>query len=345
VWRVSFPNDVTPMEARLVPELPLGADWQFEPKWDGFRCLALRKASSVELRAKSGKPLGRYFPEVVEALSRFRTRQFVIDGELLIPRGAELSFDALQMRLHPAASRITKLSRETPALLMAFDLLLTGKTVLMQEPLHKRRAKLEALFKEEKEPAVMRLSPCTRDLSEARGWLGKAGGGALDGVVAKPLNGCYQPGVRAMLKVKCLRTADCVVGGFRYATDSREVGSMLLGLYNSQGKLDHVGFTSGISARERPMLTRKLEKLRGGPGFTGTAPGGPSRWSTERSSTWEPLKTELVVEVQYDHVTADRFRHGTRFLRWRPDKSPRQCTLHQLRQEARPDALLAALRR
>ena len=338
----ALPARLLPMEARLVGELPASGAWQFEPKWDGFRCLVGRDGASVELRAKSGKSLTRFFPEVAAGFSRLRRRRFVIDGELLIPCGGQLSFEALQMRLHPATSRVQKLARETPALFMAFDMLVDGDRMLMERALRERRAALEAFYGSEHEPAVMRLSPCSRSVAEARRWLRRAGS-ALDGVVAKPLDGRYLPAQRAMLKIKCLRTADCVVGGFRYANESREVGSLLLGLYNPEGKLDHVGFTSGISDRARTPLTRKLEKLRGGPGFTGAAPGGPSRWSSERSDEWEPLKSKLVAEVQYDHVTGHRFRHGTRFLRWRPDKTPRMCTFEQLRKETRPAKLLRAL--
>ena len=333
------------MEARLVAKLPEEGPWQFEPKWDGFRCLAGRNRQHVELRARSGKPLTRYFPEVAAALHSLKALRFVLDGELLIPVGQTLSFDALQMRLHPAQSRIEKLARETPALYMVFDVLQTGARPLLRKPLRERRATLEAFFRSESQPPGLRLSPFTRSRAEALGWLERAGGGALDGVVAKLSNAPYQPGERSMLKVKCLRTADCVVGGFRYATGRREVGSLLLGLFNGAGKLDHVGFTSAIAEAQRPALTRQLEKLRGGPGFTGNAPGGPSRWSTERSGEWEPLKPKLVAEVQYDQVTGRRFRHGTRFLRWRPDKAPEQCTMSQLRQEARPSRLLTALLR
>ncbi len=240
---------------------------------------------------------------------------------------------------------VQRLARETPALLMAFDILLAGSKVLISSPLPERRAALEKFFVREGRRPQLRLSPFSRERNEAQAWLARAGGGALDGVIAKPLDLPYRPGERAMLKVKCLRTADCVVGGFRYATHSKEVGSLLLGLFDDEGKLNHVGFTSGISIRERPALTSKLQKLRGGPGFTGKAPGGPSRWSNERSTQWEPLQTKLVVEVQYDQVTAERFRHGTRFRRWRPDKTPQQCTLSQLRREARPSRLLDAVMR
>ena len=297
----------------------------------------------VKLQAKSGKSLARYFPEIVAAVAALKPSHFILDGELLIPSGKTLSFDALQARLHPAQSRINRLARETPALFMAFDLLEDAGKRFLAETLATRRAALDAFFTRVGAQPRLRLSPFSRKLSDAKKWLGRAGGGALDGVIAKPLKDAYRAGERAMLKVTCLRSADCVVGGFRYATGSRLVGSMLLGLYNAAGKLDHVGFTSAISDADRPMLTKKLQKLRGGEGFSGKAPGAPSRWSTERSAAWEPLEPSLVAEVQYDQVTGDRFRHGTRFLRWRPDKAPRQCTFEQLRQEARPSKLLRAL--
>jgi ATP-dependent DNA ligase len=329
------------MEARLVDELPDERGWQFEPKWDGFRCLAFKRGRSIDLRAKSGKPLTRYFPEVVAALAQLKVSTFILDGELLIPHGKSLSFEALQMRLHPAQSRIDKLSRETPALLMCFDLLKDAQgKILVGEPLTKRRAALERFHAAVGSVPELRLSPYSTRPSEARKWLGRAGHGALDGVVAKQLDEPYQPGERAMLKVKCLRSADCVVGGFRYETGGPLVGSMLLGLYNGDGKLDHVGFTSGIADKDRKALTRKLLRLRGGEGFTGNAPGAPSRWSTERSAAWVPLKPKLIAEVQYDHVTGDRFRHGTKFLRWRPDKRPQQCTFDQLTREARPSSII-----
>lgn len=318
------------MEAKLVEELPKDPGWQFEPKWDGFRCLAVRANDQVELFAKSGKPLGRYFPEIVALLSRLPHRSFVIDGELVIQFGATLSFEALQMRLHPAESRVRKLSAEMPAMLILFDILLGPKgKPLIAAPLTERRATLEQFHASAGEEPALRLSPFTRDRKKAEEWLNTTGG-PLDGVIAKRLDGQYVPGERAMLKVKRMRTADCVVGGFRYGTDSTEVGSLLLGLYNDEGKLDHVGFSSSIAAKDRPALTKKLEALIEPPGFTGKAPGGPSRWATERTGEWEPLRPELVVEVRYDHVSDDRFRHGAKFLRWRPDKAPRQCTFEQI---------------
>ena len=330
-------TDFAPMEAKLVPALPDGPGWQYEPKWDGFRCLAYRRGDEVRLHSKSGKPLGRYFPEVVAFLRALSTSDFVLDGELIIPLGDVLSFDALQARLHPAESRIRKLSAETPALFMAFDCLGEGGRALAGEPLAARRDALEALVGREGAPSLL-LSPQTRELARAREWLARSGG-ALDGVVAKRLDDSYRPGERAMLKVKQIRTADCVVAGFRTAQGSAEIGSLLLGLYNPEGQLDHVGFTSAIKAEEKAALAEKLRPLVGGAGFSGKAPGAPSRWSNERSTEWTPLRPQLVVEVTYDQVTAGRFRHGTSILRWRPDKAAEQCTTDQLQHELRPAEL------
>ncbi|HWT11121.1 MAG TPA: ATP-dependent DNA ligase [Allosphingosinicella sp.] len=326
-----------PMEAKLVDELPSGGDWQFEPKWDGFRCLVFRDGDDVELQSKAERPLGRYFPEVVAAVRALPVDRFVVDGELVIPIGGVLSFDSLQLRLHPAESRIRKLAATTPAQLLLFDCLEVEGQALAGATLAERRAALEAFHRRVGRDDLL-LSPCTTERSVAEDWL-RTAGAALDGVVAKRRGGRYEPGERAMLKVKQMRTADCVVGGFRYGVRGRAVGSLLLGLYNDEGALDHVGFTSAIPAEERAALTARLEALVEPPGFTGRAPGGPSRWSTERSGEWEPLRPELVVEVRYDHVTGDRFRHGTKFLRWRPDKAPEQCRMEQLR----PPAQLAEL--
>ena len=325
------------MEALLAAELPEGKGWQFEPKWDGFRCLARRDGDEVTLTSKSGKPLARYFPEVAEMLRGLKTRQFLLDGELIIPVGDALSFDALQLRLHPAESRVRKLAKETPAELMAFDLLELDGRSLTELPLSKRREMLEQFFARNEAPALQ-LSPMTCDRNVAIGWLERSGG-ALDGVIAKRADQDYRSGERAMIKVKQQRTADCVVGGFRYAEKKKVVGSLLLGLYDDQGLLNHVGFTSAIPSAERPALTSDLEALIEPPGFTGSAPGGPSRWNTERTTQWEPLKPELVVEVRYDQVTGRRFRHGTGFLRWRPDKDPKQCTFEQLAPALRPSEL------
>ena len=338
---LAVPVGTLSMEAKLVDVQPKEPGWQFEPKWDGFRCLAFKAGAEVVLQAKSGKPLTRYFPEVVEAVRQAAFQRLVLDGELAIPEGESISFDALQLRLHPAESRIRKLAKETPAIFILFDCLLGPRNrSLLDAPLTERRRQLESVFGKIAGDDTFRLSPYTREASDAKKWLNRAGG-ELDGVVAKRIDGPYMPGVREMLKIKCLRTADCVVGGFRYAQGTREVGSLLLGLYDDKGKLDHVGFTSTIARADRAALTKKLQKLRKPPGFTGNAPGGPSRWSTERTGEWEPLAPKLVAEVRYDHVTGNRFRHGTKLLRWRPDKSPKQCTFEQLQQEARPSTLVA----
>jgi ATP-dependent DNA ligase len=330
---------IAPMEAKLVDALPLGGRWQFEPKWDGFRCIAVRDGGAVELISKSGKPLARYFPEVAAMLEALAEPRFVLDGELIIPVGDCLSFEALQLRLHPAESRIRKLSAETPAQFMLFDLLALGGEVLAGEPLAKRRAALER-FHDKHGSASLLLSPATTNCDQAKAWLARSGG-ALDGVVAKRLDEPYRPGERAMLKVKQLRTADCVVGGFRYASGKNQVGSLLLGLFGDDGKLHHVGFCPPPG--DKAELTAQLEALVEGPGFTGDAPGGPSRWSTERSAEWQPLGWELIAEVKYDQVTGRRFRHATRFLRWRPDKTPEQCGFDQLIGELRPAEMEALL--
>lgn len=329
------------MEARLVDSLPEEEGWQFEPKWDGFRCLVFRDGDAVHLQSKAERPLERFFPEVAEAVRALDPDRFVIDGELIIPIGGALSFDALQLRLHPAESRIRKLAAETPAQLMLFDCLALGDENLAGRPLTERRHALESFHRGVRRDDVL-LSPCTLESAVAQGWLAEAGP-ALDGVIAKRCDGPYEPGERAMLKVKQRRTADCVVGGFRYAAKGGTVGSLLLGLYDDEGRLNHVGFTSAIPAEEKAALTARLEGLIEPPGFTGNAPGGPSRWSSERSAEWEPLRPELVAEVRYDHVTGERFRHGTKFLRWRPDKAPRQCRMDQLDREARPDELWARI--
>ena len=333
-----------PMEAKSAESLPNEpGKWQFEPKWDGFRCLAFKDGGAVELRGKSGTSLGRFFPEVLATLLALPFERFVVDGELVIELNGRLTFDALQARLHPAASRIRKLSQETPARLILFDMLVGPDGSPVEAlPLTQRRSALEAFGEKAAIAGKLIVTPCTRDLAQATEWLNDFSHDGRDGVVAKRLDGKYLGGERAMIKVKRLRTADCVVGGFRYLSGSDEVGSLLLGLYNAQGLLDHVGFTSTIANDEREALTRKLRALQAGPGFTGKAPGGPSRWSTERSGEWEPLKPELVVEVRYDHVTSDRFRHGTKLLRFRPDKAPRQCGIDQIvappRAESNKDA-------
>ena len=328
---------IAPMDALLADALPDGPGWQFEPKWDGFRCIVVRDGGQVELWSKSGKPLARYFPEIQAMFGRLSARRFVIDGELLINAHGAIAFDALQLRLHPAASRVAKLAAETPAMFMAFDLLTLGKKMLAGVPLGDRRSALEQMLDKESEPDLL-LSPATTELDEAVGWLERTGG-ALDGVIAKRRDQAYRPGERAMIKVKLRRTADCVVGGFRYGRNDELTASLLLGLYDDAGLLHHVGFTSSIAARDRPAWTEELTRLIEPPGYTGNAPGGPSRWSTERTAEWQPLKPKLVVEVLYDQVTAGRFRHGTRLLRRRPDKAPRQCTCDQLAHPLTPAEL------
>jgi len=321
-----------PMEALLVPEIPEGDNWEYEPKWDGFRCLAFRDGKKVELQSKSGQTLARYFPEIVAALLRLKASKFVLDGELVIPVKGGLSFDDLLQRIHPAASRVAKLAKETPAHFVVFDLLVdeAGKSI-HELPLSERRKKLESFAKKYlAKNQDIELSPKTKNVALARKWLSTSGI-KLDGVIAKRLDLPYRSGERdGMQKVKRMRAADCVVGGFRYATKGKVVGSLLLGLYDDNGLLHHVGYTSSFNEPQKKELTKKLEPLIAPPGFTGNKPGGPSRWSTKKTSEWEPLQTKLVVEVQFDHFTGGRFRHGTKFLRWRPNKKPRACTFQQV---------------
>ncbi|HVS69981.1 MAG TPA: ATP-dependent DNA ligase [Phycisphaerae bacterium] len=330
--------DFQVMEAEAVGEVPVGEGWQYEPKWDGFRCLAFRDGGEVEMRSKAGQGLGRYFPEMVAALRAVKAKKFVVDGELIIARERRVDFDALLQRIHPAESRVRKLSVETPATYVVFDLLVDERGWdLTGRPLGERRRALEKFAgKYFGKGGRIVLSPVTREFGEAKRWFQRMLG-PLDGVVAKRVDAAYASGERsgAMVKIKNHRTADCVVGGFRYGTKTKEVGSLLLGLYDAEGKLDHVGFTSGFAGVDRKGLTKKLEGLAEGPGFTGKAPGGPSRWSKAgRSADWKPLKPVLVVEVEYDHFSGGRFRHGTRLLRFRPEKKPRSCTMEQVRRES-----------
>lgn len=336
------------MEARSVDTIPRGADWQYEPKWDGFRCLLSRQGTQVNLGSKSGEDLTRYFPELVEAGLQLKAKTFLLDGEIVVPHGKAFSFDDLLQRIHPAASRVKKLSSDTPALFLAFDLLASEQDKrLAALPLSQRRPALEAFAKVQfKSNPTFRLSPATTNFAIAQKWLAGSGGGS-DGVIAKRLDLPYQSGNRdGMRKIKRFRGADCVVGGFRYATHklngTKVVGSLLLGLYDDDGLLHHVGFTSAIKQQDKPALTAKLEPLIAKPGFTANAPGGPSRWSTERSAQWYPLRPKLVVEVAYDHFSGERFRHGTSILRWRPDKAPEQCTFDQVKQKAADPVKLLA---
>ena len=320
------------MEAAATTVLPSGEGWLYEPKWDGFRCLAFRDGETVVLQSKAGQPLTRYFPEIVAAVRALPASRLVLDGELVLFTNGRVDFDSLLQRIHPAASRVARLAAETPCIYLVFDLLVddTG-AALTALTLAERRRRLEAFCERLAADGTIRLSPATREREIAERWMAELGGGGLDGVVAKRLDAGYRSGERTgMQKVKRLRSADCVVGGFRYAKDGVEVGSLLLGLYDDEGKLNHVGFSSSFTAEERRALKPIVTPLIEAPGFTGNAPGGPSRWATERTGEWQPLRPALVCEVRFDHFSGGRFRHGTKFLRWRPDKAPAQCTDAQL---------------
>ncbi|MFZ0916919.1 MAG: ATP-dependent DNA ligase [Candidatus Udaeobacter sp.] len=333
-----------PMEARSVEEIPTGDGWQYEPKWDGFRCIAFRDDEQVYLQSKNGQPLARYFPDVANAVAALPVKRFVLDGELVVPIRGALSFDELQLRLHPAASRVQKLAEAHPATYIVFDLPAENSRSHLQQPLRERRDLLEKFARANfRSYENVRLSPATTDVRIANEWFKKTGGD-LDGIMAKRLDAAYASGERtAAVKIKQIRTADCVVGGFRYATGARVIGSLLIGLYGNDGLLHHVGFTSAFTREQRRELTKKFEALKKTPGFTGNAPGGPSRWSTKRTGEWEPVAPNVVVEVAYDHFTGGRFRHGTKILRWRSDKDPRQCTMDQV--EHREGKSLALLQR
>ena len=359
-----------PAEAKSVDSLPRESGWLYEPKWDGFRCLAFRQGDEVILQSKAGQPLGRYFPEIVAAVLALPARKFVLDGEIVIRSGAGLDFDALLQRIHPAASRIQRLSQETPSTYMVFDLLVDSKgRSLADRPLSARRMALQefAAANIDGEPdhnpgknvssetklngERILLSPASSDFVAAEKWMREGVASGWDGVVAKRLDCEYMSGERTgMVKIKRIRTADCVVGGFRWArakasageakeskTDTNkrpteEVGSLLLGLYNKNGELDHIGFSASFTREERKKLKSVLKPYMGGKGFSGKAPGGPSRWTRDaRDTEWFPLKPKLVGEFQYDHFSGGRFRHGTKFLRWRPEKKPEQCTMEQIR--------------
>jgi len=339
---------VEPMLARLADTLPAGGIFLFEPKWDGFRALVFRGPSDVFIQSRDLRPLDRYFPELHEAFLEKLPAGCVLDGEIVIrtPRG--LDFDALQLRLHPAASRVAKLARETPASFVAFDLLAAGGRNRMADPQGERRMLLERLLAGVGPPIY--LTPMTRNPHLAAQWLEQFEGAGLDGVVAKPAEGPYLPGKRAMIKVKRLRTADCVVAGFRWYKAARDaVGSLLLGLYDDDGMLQHVGVTSSFTLTMRRELAADLAPLRRNalqhhPWRTwaevdaaelARMPGGQSRWSAGKDLSWEPLRLERVCEVKYDHLQGDRFRHAATFLRWRPDKRPHDCRYDQL-EVARP---------
>jgi len=329
------------MLAKLADELP-GGDYLYEPKWDGFRALVFRSGADTYIQSRDQRPLDRYFPELHADLGARLPEGCVVDGEIVIVTERGLDFDALQLRLHPAASRVEKLARATPSAFVAFDLLAVRGRDLMGSPQEKRRTELEKLLARAQPPVY--LTPVTRERSVALEWLTRFEGAGLDGVIAKPAAAAYQPGKRAMIKVKHARTADCVVAGFRWYKDSHDaVGSLLLGLYDDQGTLQHVGVTSSFTMARREQLVQELAPLRkdamrehpwrewaGAAGESSRMPGAHSRWSAGKDLSWEPLRIERVCEVKYDHMQGDRFRHAAIFLRWRPDKPPQACRYEQL---------------
>lgn len=320
-----------PMEAKRVASVPTGEGWLFEPKWDGFRAVVFRSGAEVAIQSKAGQPLTRYFPEIVEAVGALKAKQFILDGEIVVQAGGSLSFDDLLLRIHPAQSRVLKLAAETPANLYVFDLLAQGKKDLTPLPIEARREKLESFFEREKSELI-HLSPATADRKTALRWFDEFGSFGLDGVMAKRLGEPYHSGDReGMVKVKHLKTADCVVGGFRCGEGTKSVGSLLLGLYDDEGRLVYIGHTSSIKAADRPALTKRLASMEAANPFEVRMPGGPSRWAQGRSTEWVPVRPELVCEVEYDYFSQGRFRHGSKFLRWRPDKKPGQCTMEQVK--------------
>jgi ATP-dependent DNA ligase len=341
---MSFPiaPPIDPMLAKLTEELPTG-DFLYEPKWDGFRALVFRSASDLFIQSRDARPLDRYFPELHDALQAGLPGACVLDGEIVIATAKGLDFGRLQLRLHPAASRVALLAKETPAAFVAFDLLALGSADMRKTPQSERRTALERFLAGVQPPIY--LTPMTRDRQTAADWLERFEGAGLDGVMAKPAGGVYEPGKRAMLKIKHSRTADCVVGGFRWHKDGHGVvGSLLLGLYDHRGTLHHVGVTSAFTMAYRRALAQELAPLRehaldhhpwrewADPEshFGKRMPGGQSRWSAGKDLSWEPVRVERVCEVKYDHMEGDRFRHAAVFQRWRPDKAPIECGYDQL---------------
>jgi ATP-dependent DNA ligase len=333
---------IEPMLAKLADELPPAGAYLYEPKWDGFRAIVFRGASDVYIQSRDSRPLDRYFPELHDTLLERLPKNCVVDGEIVIATGKGLDFDALQLRLHPAESRVAKLAKETPSSFVAFDLLASGQRDLLGTPQSERRALLEQLLGNVRPPVY--LTPVTRDRTIAVDWLARFEGAGLDGVIAKLESSPYQPGKRAMIKVKHARTAECVVAGFRWHKSGKDaVGSLLLGLYDDEGVLQHVGVTSSFTMAMRKQLVKELEPLRkeamnahpwrdwaGAAAESSRMPGAQSRWSAGKDLSWEPLRIERVCEVKYDHMQGDRFRHAGIFLRWRPDKQPRDCRYDQL---------------
>lgn len=335
LMRLPFDPPVDPMLAKLTAEIPRGDGRHYEPKWDGFRALVFFDGGDLYLQSRDLRPFNRYFPELVESLSKTLPGPMVLDGEIVIVGDDALDFDALLMRIHPAESRVRKLAAETPSSFVAFDLLAEGADDLRAGPFGERRARLQRALGGRR-PGGPYLTPATADFATAQRWFAEFEGAGLDGVVAKRLDQPYQPGVRAMSKIKHLRTADVVVGGFRWAKGAagRAVGSLLLGLYDGDGVLHHVGHTSSFKAPERVELARRLALYRTedeASGFGGgRTPGAPSRWTAGKDLGWERVRPELVCEVTFDHLQGDRFRHAATFVRWRPDKPPEQCTYEQL---------------
>jgi ATP-dependent DNA ligase len=334
---------VEPMLAKVSERLPSGGEYLFEPKWDGFRALVFRSGSGLFIQSRDLRPLDRYFPELHDALLARLPDGSVLDGEIVIVTARGLDFDRLQMRLHPAASRVAKLAKEMPASFVAFDLLAADGRDVRHEPQDTRRRRLETMLAAPTPPLY--LTPVTRDRDAAARWLKEFEGAGLDGVIAKPAAGTYQPGKRAMLKIKHVRTADCVVAGFRWHKTGPQtlVGSLLLGLYDPEGRLHHVGVTSSFTTATRRALAAELQPLRSNAlashpwkewaaagGEMTRMPGGQSRWSAGKDMSWEPLRVERVCEVKYDHMQGDRFRHAAVFLRWRPDRRPEDCRYDQL---------------
>ncbi len=320
-----------PMEAKRVDEVPTGDKWQFEPKWDGFRAIIYRSGGTIAIQSKAGQPLTRYFPEIVDAFLSLKPKEFILDGEIVVPVEGHLSFDDLLLRIHPAESRVRKLAASTPANYFAFDILYAKGKVLNELPIEERRVKLESFFNSAGEHELIHLSPATTDRAIGTQWFNKFGAVGLDGVMAKLLGEPYHSGDReGMVKVKHLKTADCVVGGFRYGEGTKVVGSLLLGLYDDEDRLVYIGHTSSIKKDNRSDLTKRLQSMSGENPFEVRVPGGPSRWATDKTGEWEPVKPELVCEVEYDYFSQGRFRHGSKFLRWRPEKDPRSCTMDQV---------------
>jgi ATP-dependent DNA ligase len=349
--RLPFDPPLEPMLAKPVGDVPEGPGWLFEPKWDGFRAIVFRDGDEVYIQSRDLKPLNRYFPELEGPLRASLPERCVVDGEIVIAGRDGLEFEALLLRIHPAASRVAMLAAESPASFVAWDLLALGDRDLRTEPQEVRRATLESSLGRAADPAV-HLTPATRDAAIARDWFARFEGAGLDGVIAKPLGAPYQPGKRAMLKIKHLRTADCVVAGFRWhKVGEGTVGSLLLGLYDEEGTLHHVGITASFTMDRRRALARELEPLREGAMDSHPwsnwaewaaeyeargqrVPGATSRWNRGRDLSWEPLRLERVCEVAYDHLQGSRFRHGTTFRRWRPDKQPADCRYDQLEETA-----------